>query len=127
MSQEARKAVQQWLAELGIRNPAELDVNEYQHVRNLLSSRERPGFGIFFSMLMFERQQAVAQLMNADLSNSAGAVKAAKLQGIVQCVDNVRDLVLNIADPIGEGSDSEPREVAGVRFDERRTEQQPVG
>lgn len=116
MTQEVRNAALKWLNSLGVRDPSNLAVEDYAKVKSLLGS-DRPAFGIFFSMLMFERQQAVAQLMQADLSNSSGAVKAAKLQGIVQCVDNVRELVLNMADPIGEGSDSDPREVAGVRFD----------
>lgn len=113
---DKRKAVLAWLNSLGIRNPEELDLNDYQQVLKLLGN-DRPGFGIFISLLMFERQQAAIQLNNTDLSNSAGAVKASKLQGIIQCVDNVRELIMNIADPIGEGSGSEPREVAGVRFD----------
>lgn len=115
MSNDIRQAVLSWMNGLGIRDPANLDQADYAKVRAILSSGERPGFGIFLSMLMFERQAAVASLMNADLSNSAGAVRAAKLQGIVQCVDNIRDLVLNIADPIGEGSDPS-REIAGMRF-----------
>lgn len=121
-----RKAVLGWLNSLGIRNPEEISTEEYAKVRALLGN-DRPGFGIFISMLMFERQAAVVQLMTADLSTSAGAVRAAKLQGVVQCVDNVRELIMNIADPIGEGSGSEPREVAGVRFDGNGTaEHQPV-
>lgn len=123
---EIRRAVLNWLNSLGIRNPEELSIDDYQKVKVLLGN-DRPGFGIFISMLMFERQQAVAQLTNADLSNSAGAVNAAKLQGIVQCVDNVRELIMTIADPIGEGSGSEATEVAGVRFNAGTTEQQPVG
>jgi hypothetical protein len=118
MSQQAREAVAKWMQELGIRDPSNLDTNAYAQLRGLLSSNERPGFGIFWSMIMFERQQAVAQLINCNLSSEEGKSNAAKLQGIVQCVDNMRDLLLNVADPIGEGSDS-VTEVAGVRFDGR--------
>lgn len=122
---EVRGAVLQWLNGLGIRDPSNLDATDFARVRGILSSTDRPAFGIFLSMMMFERQQAVAQLMTADLSDSKGAVRAAKLQGVVQCVDNMRDLILNIADPIGEGSDSETR--AGVIFSGRsNTEHEPV-
>jgi len=126
MNEDIRRAVISWRGSLGIRNPEELDIDEWQQVKSLLGT-DRKGFGIFLSMLMFERQKAVAQLTNADLSNSQGAVSAAKLQGIILAVDNVWELILNIADPIGEGSASDDREVAGVRFDEHgSTEQQPV-
>ncbi len=127
MNNEIRGAVIKWMNDLGLRDPSNLSVEDYAKVRNILSSAERPGFGIFLSMMQFERQQAVAQLMTADLSNSAGAVRAAKLQGIVQCVDNMRALILSVADPSGEDSSSIDREVAGVRFDGERSEQQPVG
>lgn len=126
MNENIRQAVISWRGSLGIRNPEELDIDEWQQVKSLLGT-DRKGFGIFLSMLMFERQKAVAQLTNADLSNSQGAVSAAKLQGIILAVDNVWELILNIADPIGEGSASDDREVAGVKFDEHgTTEQQPV-
>lgn len=122
---QIRQAVLTWLNSVGIRNPEELDVEDWKSVKSLLGM-ERPGFGIFMSMMMFERQKAVVQLTNADLSNSAGAVSAAKLQGIVLCVDNMRELILNIADPIGEGSNSDEREIAGVRFNVGNTEQPAV-
>lgn len=126
MNTQVRQAVLSWLNGLGIRNPEELSIEDWQQVKRLLGN-DRQGFGIFISMLMFERQAAAAQLVNADLSNSQGAVAAAKLQGQIIAVDNMRELILNIADPSGEGSNSDDREVAGVRFDERRnTEQQPV-
>lgn len=123
---EIRQAALQWLNSLGIRNPEELSLDDYEQVKKLLGN-DRPGFGIFFSLMMFERQKAVMQLTNADLSNSSGAVSAAKLQGIVLAVDNVRDLILNIADPIGEGSLPDSREVAGVRFNDGPSEQPVVG
>lgn len=125
MNQQIRSAVTSWMNQQGIRNPEEISLQDYQLVRGLLSG-ERSAFGVFLSMMMFERQQAVAQLTNADLSSSTGAVAAAKLQGIILAVDNMRDLILNIADPIVEGSDLDEREVAGVRFDGRTGTEQPV-
>lgn len=123
---DIKAAVLKWMNEQGLRDPDNLPVDDYAKVRSLLGN-DRPGFGIFLSMVMFERQKAFMQLTTADLSNSAGAVAAAKLQGMCQMVDIIRELVLSIADPIGEGSGSDYREVAGVRFDERSvTEQQPV-
>jgi hypothetical protein len=126
MSSDARQAVLTWLNNVGIRDPGNLDMSAYTQLRGLLSSNERPGFGVFMSLIMFERQQAVAQLIQVDLGSPENTARVAKLQGIVQCVDNIRELILNIADPIGEGSSSET-EVAGVRFDGNGTaEQQPI-
>jgi hypothetical protein len=123
---EVRGAVLQWLNSLGIRDPSNLDQGDYAKLRGLLSSSDRPGFGIFLSMLMFERQQMVAQLMTADLSDAKGAVRAAKMQGYVQCVDNMRDLILNIADPLGEGSDSDNRAGEIFRGRPSTAERDPV-
>jgi hypothetical protein len=125
-NEQIRRAVTDWMNSQGIRNPEELGQADYEQVKRLLGS-DRPAFGIFLSMVMFERQKAVMQLTNADLSNSQGAVTAAKLQGIVLAVDTMRELILNIADPIGEGSDLDQREVAGVRFNGERSEQPAVG
>lgn len=126
MSDDIRRAVIDWMNEQGLRDPDNLPVEDYAKVRALLGN-DRPGFGIFLSMVMFERQKAFVQLTTADLSNSAGAVAAAKLQGMCQMVDTIRELILSIADPIGEGSGSDDREVAGVRFnDGYNAEQQPV-
>ena len=126
MSEEVRKAVVGWMNGLGIRNPEELAIEDWTAVKKLLGN-DRPGFGVFLSMMMFERQKAVAQLTNADLSSSIGAVAAAKLQGIILCVDMMRELVLNIADPSGEGSNSTDREIAGVRFNANgNTERSPL-
>lgn len=115
MTQEARQATIRWLADQGVRDPSEISSEDFVRVRGLLSS-DRPAFGILWSLIMFERQQAQGLLNNTDLSTSAGAVAAAKLQGIIKCVDTIRETVLNVADPIGEGSDSENRKVAGDSF-----------
>lgn len=126
MNNEIRGAVTDWMNAQGIRDPENMPVDDFARVRALLGN-DRPGFGIFLSLIFFERQKAFVQLTAADLSNSAGAVAASKLQGMVQMVDIIRELVLSVADPDGEGSSSDEREVAGVRFDGRRdAEQQPV-
>jgi len=115
MSIDVRNAVSKWIADQGLRDPSVLSAEDFSNVRVLLGN-DRKGFGVFISMMMFERQRAQAMLTNADLSNSAGAVAAAKLQGIILAVDTMRETVLNIADPIGEGSDTAQREIAGVKF-----------
>ena len=52
---------------------------------------------------------------------------AAKLQGMVKMVDIIREIILGISDPIGEGSAPDDQVVAGVRFDGKRTaEREPV-
>lgn len=115
MTQMAREATAKWIASLGIRSPDEVDMDELPLLRQLLSA-DRKSFGIFLSMVMFQRQAAMLQLVNADFSSQEGAVRAAKLQGIVKSIDDIHELMLNIADPIGEGSDSEMGVTEGVRF-----------
>lgn len=114
MDVDKRAIVAQWLNEQGLRNPENISVEDYANLRSLLST-ERKGFGVFLSLMQFHRQSWAQQLTNADLSSSEGAVAASKLQGSIQCVDTMRELVLDIADPISEGSDR-AEVVAGVEF-----------
>lgn len=109
-----RNAVTDWMNKQGIRDPSNISTEDYANLMSLLG-QDRKGFGVFLSLMHFYRSLWAQSLANADLSNSAGAVAAAKLQGCIQCVDTMRDLVLDIADPIG--PDSRPsEEIAGVSF-----------
>lgn len=114
MNISKREAVSRWLADQGLRDTSVLASEDYTKVQALLGA-DRPGLGILWSMIMFERQQANAKLINADFGTPQGAVAAAKLQGMVMMVDIIREILLDISDPIGEGSDAD-EEIAGVRF-----------
>ena len=114
MDIDKRTAVTRWMNDQGLRDPSQLSSADHAELLRLLSS-ERKGFGIFLSLMQFQRAQWAIQLTNADLSNSAGAVAAAKLQGSIQMVDTMRELVLAIADPMPVEQPA-AREIAGVRF-----------
>lgn len=102
---DIRAAVQAWMREQGIRDPGALDAGDYAKVKTLLSS-DRPAFGIFWSLIMFDRQNWAIQLQNADLGSELGRSAASRLQGAIGAIDAVRDLLLNIADPVGDGSEA---------------------
>ena len=97
-----RAATSQWLASQGLRNPEEISPEDFAELRTLLAPHK--GFGIFWSMLMFQRQNAASMLNNVNLATPAGASAGSQLQGVIKSIDDFRELVLNIADPIGESS-----------------------
>lgn len=105
-----RAATAQWLASQGLRNPEEISAEEFAELRTLLSPHK--GFGIFWSILAYYRQHSAIMLNNANLSTPQGVSAASQLQGNIKAIDDFRELVLNIADPLGEGSTS-PQQRAG--------------
>jgi hypothetical protein len=102
-----RMATAQWLHAQGLRNPDEISPEDFAELRTLLAPHK--GFGIFWSMLMFYRQNAASMLNNTNLATAAGVSTASQLQGNIKAIDDFRELVLNIADPIGESSESPQR------------------
>lgn len=103
-----RAATAQWLASQGLRNPEEISPEDFAELRTLLAPHK--GFGVFWSMLAFYRQNATYMLNNANLATPQGVSAASQLQGNIKAIDDFRELVLNIADPLGEGStSSQPR------------------
>lgn len=108
-----RRATAQWLHAQGIRSPTDVSPEDFAELRSLLAPHK--GFGIFWSLLMFDRQNAALRLTNSNLSSPAGLSEAAQLQGMIKAIDSFHALVLDIADPIGESSNSpEPRAGAFV-------------
>ena len=102
-----RAATAQWLASQGLRNPEEISPEEFAELRSLLAPHK--GFGIFWSMLMFYRQNSAIMLNNTNLATPNGVSAASQLQGTIKAIDDFRELVLNIADPIGESSTLPPQ------------------
>ena len=102
-----RHATAQWLASQGIRNPEQVSPEEFAELRTLLAPHK--GFGIFWSMLAYYRQNSALMLNNTNLATPQGVSAASQLQGTIKAIDDFRELVLNIADPLGESSTPQPR------------------
>ena len=106
-----RAATAQWLASQGLRNPEEISPEDFAELRTLLAPHK--GFGILWSMIAFTRQSSTVMLNNANLSTPHGVSAASQLQGTIRAIDEIRELVLNIADPLGESSTSPQQPRAG--------------
>jgi len=102
-----RRATAQWLAQQGLRDPEKVSPEEFAELRTLLAPHK--GFGIFWSMLAYYRQNNAIMLNNTNLATPVGISTASQLQGSIKAIDDFRELVLNIADPLGESSDSPPQ------------------
>ena len=102
-----RAATARWLADQGLRNPEEISPEDFAELRTLLAPHK--GFGIFWSLLAFYRQNSAIMLNNTNLATATGVSTASQLQGTIKAIDDFRELVLNIADPLGERSDSPQR------------------
>lgn len=57
------------------------------------------GFGLFYSLLQYQRTEAQEQLSRLPLGGMSELAAASVLQGHVQALDRVRELLLDIADP----------------------------
>jgi hypothetical protein len=109
--QVRRKATAAWLHAQGLRNPEEVSAEEFAELRTLLAPHK--GFGILWSMLAYGRQNAAMMLNNVNLATPQGISAASQLQGTIKAIDDFRELVLNIADPLGESSTSPQPQRAG--------------
>lgn len=101
---EKRYAVTRWMADQGVRDPEQVSQEEYAELMSLLAPHK--GFGIFLSIIMFERQQAAALLNNLNFATPQGASTGSQLQGTIKAIDTIREIVLNIADPVGDRSEA---------------------
>ena len=97
-----RAATAHWLSSQGLRDPSEISPEDFAELRSLLAPHK--GFGIFWSLLAFERQTSAIMLYNTNLATPSGVSAASQLQGKIKAIDDFRELVLNIADPLGESS-----------------------
>lgn len=110
MSQEAREATSKWLRAQGLRS--DVSAEEMADLRSLLAPHK--GFGILWSLVMFDRQEAALQLGNADLSTASGVSRASVLQGQIRAIDNIRELILDIADPPKNGVEQQLEDREGA-------------
>lgn len=91
---DARKAADIWLKQQGI--VEELDDKQYELVRELIGN---PSFGIFWAMLRWRRERSAIFLSNASLGSPEADSAASVLQGHIKAIDEIRDLVLELAEP----------------------------
>ena len=97
MSQETRAVAAAWLKEQGQRSlSGGVDEDEFNMLRGLIGSTP---FGIFFSLLAQLRAEAQVVLSNVPLGTPERDAVASVLQGQIRTVDQIRDLLLDIADP----------------------------
>ena len=91
---DLKKAADKWLKEQGIIE--ELDDEQWREVKKLIGN---PSFGIFWAMLLWQRQRNATLLMNALLGSPERDAAASVLQGQARAIDEIRELILNIAEP----------------------------
>lgn len=78
-------------AEFGGCSPA-----EFEQLRQLIGHR---GFGIYWSLIAHQRTEYLERLSNASLATEEGKLAAAVLQGHIKCLDQQREMLLDISDP----------------------------
>lgn len=102
---ESRKLARQWLNAQGQRSLyagfGGLSEAEYSAVKSLVG---HAGFGIFYSLLMQMRAESLVALTNTQAQDAAAV---AVLQGHVRCLDRVRELLLDISDPLAQQTEEE--------------------
>jgi len=101
---DARKAASDWLNKQGIIEA--VTDEDYEQVRQLIGS---PSFGIFWAMLRWRRERSAMLLTNASLGSPERDSAASVLQGHIKAIDEIRELVLEIAEPTADaaGTDEE--------------------
>lgn len=96
----ARIAARAWLAAQGKRSLyadfGGVSPPDYELLRSLIGL---PAFGIFYSLLQHQRQEYQERLSNVSLSSAESVAAAGVLQGHIRCLDQLREMLLDIADP----------------------------
>lgn len=91
---DAQKAASAWLAKQGLIE--ELDEDQLREVQELIGL---PSFGIFWAMIQWQRMRALVMLSNASLGTPERDSAAGVLQGQIRAIDDLRTLLLHIAEP----------------------------
>lgn len=73
-----------------------MSVAEFQALRGLLGN---PAFGIFWSLIRHARSQHERVLLNSTLGEPAKDAAASVIQGHIRAFDQIREMLLDIADP----------------------------
>jgi len=86
-----------WLDSQGRRDlEVGISVPEFQALRGLLQS---PAFGILWSLIRNAKLQHEQVLANTSLGTAASDAAASVIQGHIRAFDQLRNLLLQIADP----------------------------
>lgn len=98
MSKESREAAVGWFRAQGQRNLTDpgLEDVEFEQLRSLIGY---PAFGIFWSILMNQRATAAQILSNAPLGTPERDWAAGVLQGQIRGIDQIYEMLLEVADP----------------------------
>jgi hypothetical protein len=91
---DARKAAADWLKKQGIIE--EVSDEDFETVRQLIGN---PSFGIFWAMLRWRRERSAIMLTNAPLGSPERDSAASVLQGHIKAIDEILEMVLDIAEP----------------------------
>lgn len=107
----ARKATRTWLAAQGQRSLfadfGGVSPAEFEQLRSLLGY---PAFGLFWSLLRHQRTEYQERLTGLALNSPEMISAASVLQGHIRCLDQLREMLLDISDPSaqqGEGTANE--------------------
>lgn len=86
-----------WLNKQGLLSLAVgVGEHEFTELQKLLGN---PGFGYFWALLANLRAECAVMLANSTLGTPERDTAAAVIQGRIRCIDGIRELLLNIADP----------------------------
>lgn len=94
---ERRQASLNWLNSQGQRSlGVGIDMEDFEALQGLIGHN---GFGIFWSLLAQQRAEAMSVLSNIPLGSPERDSAASVLQGQIRAIDQIRETVLDIADP----------------------------
>lgn len=91
---DSRKAASDWLNKQGLIE--EVTDEDYEKVKQLIGL---PSFGIFWAMLQWRRARSAIVLTNSSLGTPERDWAAGVLQGQIKSIDEIREMVLDIAEP----------------------------
>lgn len=99
---DAKKAADQWLKDQGMIE--ELDGDNLSTLQQLIGN---PSFGLFWALLRWRRERSAIVLSNASLGTPERDTAASVLQGHIRAIDEIRELVLEIAEPNADAAGEE--------------------
>lgn len=98
MAVDKRQVLAHWLAVQGKRE--DLDVEGAAEIKALFGDATlRRGFGVLWSLIMFDRAQDQEELSKINLGRPEGVARASVLQGQIAAIDRIYELLLEVADP----------------------------
>jgi hypothetical protein len=105
---DAKKAADDWLKKQGIIE--DVTDEDYELVKKLIGN---PSFGIFWAMLRWRRERSAILLSNASLGSPERDSSASVLQGHIRAIDEVRQMILEIAEPNADAAGTSEEQTNG--------------